>query len=188
MKDLELGRTHIRGKQLTIMGILLMCLCVLANCSGSTYKGEIGDSRYSFQYSKENYLYPHSRLLPSIDAPPPPKLAGSFLEAPALISIELYQTHNGSSYIDSFISLMNREKGIVSFDPGERFTCFLDGIEADYIEYEYQSFDTTQVFYYGVHISVVYDQSVVMIDLLSPSPFSVEEAFNLLKETFDFCS
>lgn len=186
MKKYKYDTSSLR-KALSLFGLsFLLVLC--SGCSTATYTGKFGESSFSFQYEKKNYIYPYSRFLYNSEAYLPPKLNGGF-DAPALISIRSIANSyipSQGTHADTFISSMQNQKGIIYFEVTEKGIIDLDGISADFLWYAYESYDLVRVVYEGIFISFTNQGAITDIDIISPSKSTVENVYTLLKNTFTF--
>jgi hypothetical protein len=174
--------------KLFLLCLVLSCSICSFSCAYQTYSKTIEKPiSLTFQYSKKDYLYPHSRFLYSSNSYIPPKLNDT-LSSPALISVDTFRNSDSldlSTHINIFTNYMKKQKGIIYFGVRENGTLNLGGIKADYSKYGYDSYDTVPVSYTGIFVSLVYKGFIIDIDLLtSAGSVSAEEAFQRLIKTF----
>ena len=178
------SRSLIWWSYIALISILLFSINACSRTAYEDYTYETFYSRapdplFSFEYSADYQLFPHSRFLFKSGGPMPPRLTGG-----VLISIATYEGLD-SNHLDSFIAYMNAQKGIIFFSKDERRVIHLDSIEAESIHYGYNSYDTAPVTYEGTFISFMYKEFVIDVDFLSyTGSLLLDEAVNHFIETF----
>ena len=160
---------------------LIISSALFYGCTQKTYTYTLDEYSFSFKYSGNDQVFPHSRFLPSTISPSPPKITKG-----AIISIGTFQTTKPSSHVDFFTDYMEDQKGISYFSVDERGTLIIgENISAEYINYGYDTYDISPVSYQGIFISFVHNGYLIDVDFLSwtGSPFA-DEAYDLFLKTF----
>ena len=168
------------GYQILLITLILLSM-LLSGCSeNKTYRGEIGDAKYSFNYRNEHPVNPpHPFRSGQKDVNP--------LSPEYFISVA---SHLGDSIETSLGSYRIKQdpSELKFFDITKRDTISIAGFPAEHIEYSYVGYTTIPVVYCGDFAHFKYQQYTVEIHVLFPAlvgPWgSGKEAFDLLVKTF----
>jgi hypothetical protein len=89
------------------------------------------------------------------------------------------------THINGFIADIEANKGIYYYKISETQKLELDSVIAEYVRYEYYSYDIATVSYTGIFISLLYKGDLIDIDLISSLiNQGAEDAFQRIINTF----
>jgi hypothetical protein len=172
--------------RLTFFILLVIPMLFLANsCTNHRYVGTTQYFSFSFDYSKNDLIYPHSLRSWPFDVPAPPQLPFSKYPT-ALISIDFISDWSSNETdILSLDSALGSINGIIYHKIYEVNTVNLGDIVAEYVRYEYYSYDIKPISFSGIFVSALYKGELIEIDLVSSlGNKGAENAFQRIVDTF----